>query len=249
MIELYNEDCITMMRAIKESSVDLIIADPPYSSGGMLRGDRSNNPKEKYTRNDTKNYEKLNDFDGDTRDQRSYLYWSHLWMSQALDITKNGGLMLVFTDWRQLPITTDAVQGAGWVWRGIIPWHKQASRPMADRFTSSCEYIVWATKGARKVDMKDKESKYPEGFYTYRPPKDRVHVTEKPVELYRHIYQILRPNSKILDPFLGSGNSAIACHIEQMGHRFIGCEVNYYAFEVAKNRIKQAESQLSIPMH
>lgn len=248
MIQLHNTDCIQFLQTLESGNVDMVVADPPYSSGGAMRSDRNGTTKAKYTRSDSQNIGKLLDFEGDNRDQRAYLYWSQLWMSEAVRVLKPGGLLLVFTDWRQLPITTDAVQAAGAVWRGIVPWHKQASRPMADRFTSSCEYIVWCTNGPREVNMKDKGAKYPEGFYNYRPPANRIHVTQKPVDLYRHIFQILRPNSIIVDPFLGSGNSAVACHVENAGHTFHGCELSESVFEVAQKAVANLTVQTSIPM-
>jgi len=246
-IKLLNTDCITWLNTCANDVFDMCIADPPYSSGGLMRSDVNSGSKFKYLRGTSQKSEALISFEGDSRDQRSYLYWSQLWMSEAIRALKPGGLLLVFTDWRQLPITTDAVQSAGAVWRGIVPWYKQASRPMADRYTSSCEYIIWATKGARAVDMKDKESTYPEGFYQYRPPSDRIHATEKPVELYKHLYNILRPNSAILDPFLGSGNSAIAAHQSNRGHKFIGTELSESVYEISKKRIDAACSQMMIP--
>ena len=247
MIELHNDDSIRFLQGQKSDTFDLVVADPPYSSGGMTRSDRSMTTKGKYLSGDSGNIPKLLDFEGDNRDQRSYLAWSYLWMSEAMRCMKDGAVIVVFTDWRQLPITTDAVQAAGFVWRGIVPWYKQASRPMADRFTSSCEYAIWCTKGVRSVDMGDKEAKYPEGFYQYRPPSNRIHVTEKPVELYRHIYQVCRDGAHILDPFLGSGNSAIAAHQEGRGLCYTGVEINAEVYGVAKERVIPTISQLRIP--
>ena len=50
------------------------------------------------------------DFTGDDRDQRAYGYWCALWLAECLRVTKPGGACLMFTDWRQLPATRDAIQ-------------------------------------------------------------------------------------------------------------------------------------------
>ncbi len=234
----HNTDCITFLQKCKEGSYDMIIADPPYSSGGMVRSDRNTGSTSKYSRAESA---VPLDFLGDNRDQRSYLYWSQLWISESVRVLKDGGLVLIFTDWRQLPTTTDAIQAGGAVWRGIIPWNKKNDRPMSDRYSASCEYIVWGTKGARKVDMKDPGSKYVPGWYEHRPKGKRIHATEKPVELYRHIFQILRTGQKILDPFMGSGTSAIAAYIE--GFEYDGCEMSKDIYEIACNRLKLQTAQ------
>jgi site-specific DNA-methyltransferase (adenine-specific) len=96
--------------------------------------------------------------------------------------------------------------------------------------------------------MKDREAKYPEGFYNHKTTADRIHVTEKPVDLYRHIYSVLRDGSHIFDPFLGSGNSAIAAHQENRGLIFTGTEISAEVFGVSTKRVGAALKQLSIPM-
>ncbi|MDD0864486.1 site-specific DNA-methyltransferase, partial [Xylella fastidiosa subsp. multiplex] len=63
-------------------------------------------------------------------------------------VTRPGGVLLVFTDWRMLPTLTDAVQSAGWAWQGIVVWDKTpACRPQLGRFRSQAEFIVWASCG------------------------------------------------------------------------------------------------------
>lgn len=53
----------------------------------------------------------------------------------ARSLLKSGSLAAVFSDWRQLPLTTDYFQSAGFDWRGIISWDKtEACRPMLGRY-------------------------------------------------------------------------------------------------------------------
>lgn len=94
-----------------------VITDPPYSSGGFTRGDRMAATSNKYVMTALT---QRPEFAGDNRDQRGYLVWCTLWLDQALRVTMPGGSLLMFTDWRQLPTTIDAVQAGGWVWRGIV---------------------------------------------------------------------------------------------------------------------------------
>ena len=70
------------------------------------------------------------------------------------ELTKEGGTIAAFIDWRNLPAMTDAIQMAGWVWRGVIVWDKGISRNIPGRFRNDCEYIVWGTNGRKEVDWK-----------------------------------------------------------------------------------------------
>lgn len=175
-VTLYGGDCLAVLAALPDASVDAVITDPPYSSGGMVRGDRMNDTHSKYVNNDSGSGNNLAAFSGDNRDQRAYGYWCALWLGECLRVTKPGGTCLLFTDWRQLPVTTDALQAGGWVWRGIVPWAKPGARPQAGRFTATCEYVVWGSAGPMALEMGD--ACLP-GFYqatgTARP---RAHRTE-----------------------------------------------------------------------
>lgn len=241
MVEIINTDCIKYLHTTP-LRFDLVVADPPCNSGGMVRGDRTARTKNKYLTSDSGNQNKLVEFEGDTRDQRGFIAWCYMWMTEIHNKMNEGALFLCFVDWRQLPALTDAVQAAGFVWRGIIPWHKPNSRPQPNRYSNSCEFIVWATKGGRDIDTKG--ALYADGFFEFQPPQNRIHVTEKPVLLYRHLFQIVKPGQIVLDPFLGSASSAEAAIIE--GLHFVGCEISPEIYALAKNRVEQAQKQTTI---
>lgn len=112
-IALYAGDALAVLAQLDTAAVDAIITDPPYSSGGMTRGDRTAATTTKYVSSGQPRAE----FAGDNRDQRAYGYWCALWLSEALRATRPGGICAHFADWRQLPTTTDALQAGGWVWR------------------------------------------------------------------------------------------------------------------------------------
>ena len=121
---LYRGDCLEVMREV--SGVDAVLTDPPYSSGGQYRTDRcGKSAAAKYSKAEI---DRTPDFSGDNRDQRSFGFWSTLWASLALQSCKPGAVAGFFTDWRQLPTTTDYMQAGGWVWRGIFAWAKRYSR-------------------------------------------------------------------------------------------------------------------------
>ncbi|HET8640689.1 MAG TPA: DNA methyltransferase, partial [Pseudonocardiaceae bacterium] len=194
---VHRGDALRVLPALPPCSVDAIITDPPYSSGGQYRGDRTADPRTKYFPADSPT-RRLETFTGDNRDQRGFLRWSTMWLDEALRVAQPGAVLAAFCDWRQLPIMTDAIQAGGWTWRGIVVWCKPNARPRRARFSAACEYLVWATAGGRPVD-------YPadtlHGFVEADPPRDRVHPTQKPLEVLRHLVRIAPPDGLVLDPF------------------------------------------------
>ncbi len=115
-VTLYLGDCLEVLPTLAAGSVDAVVTDPPYSSGGAFRSDRNAQPSAKYVQTDS-DYTCRDEFAGDNRDQRSFLAWATMWLSKSFRATSRGGVVMVFSDWRQLPTMTDAIQCGGWVWR------------------------------------------------------------------------------------------------------------------------------------
>lgn len=212
-------DSLALLREIPDACVDAVVTDPPYSSGGQFRGDRTGGTAEKYLRTESGN-RTLADFSGDSRDQRAFGYWCSLWLGECLRVAKPGTLLCAFTDWRQLPTMTDAIQAGGWVWRGIVPWDKtEASRPRMGGFRSQCEYVVWASAGP--LDEGRGVGCLP-GLLREAAPRERVHQTEKPPGAMLALVGAAAPGGVVLDPFCGSGSTGVAAL--NSGRRFIGFE-------------------------
>ena len=238
LCQLYGGDALAVLASLPTGSVDAVITDPPYSSGGMVRGDRAQaGSHRKYSGTITEAGE-LQAFTGDSRDQRAYAYWCALWMAEAMRVTKPGGVILAFTDWRQLPSTTDAIQSGGWVWRGIAPWVKTSYRPQSGRLAAQCEYVVWGSAGPMPVDH---SAPIRPGFFEDATPRDKEHVTQKPLKVMRDLVKIVPEGGTVLDPFMGSGTTGAAAVME--GRRFIGVEMVEHYQQVAQRRILTAAGQ------
>jgi len=236
--ELWLGDCLEILPTLTHA--DAVITDPPYSSGGMVRGDRSGKTSAKYQHGDTEKL--MPEFFGDTRDQRGWVEWCAIWLSQCRRLVPAGGVVATFTDWRQLPSSTDAIQVAGWVWRGVAVWDKGAAIPQPNSFLAQCEFVVWGTNGPREVDYKG--GAYLPGCFHIQAPKEREHITQKPVALMEAICEIVPAGAVVLDPFMGSGTTGIAC--AQSGRRFIGVEMSSSYFDIACRRIEDAQRQASL---
>ncbi|MEY9837083.1 site-specific DNA-methyltransferase [Streptacidiphilus sp. EB103A] len=232
---LHTADALTALTQLPTGSVNATITDPPYNSGGRTANDRTGSARDKYVSGDAKH--QLPDFAGESRDQRGYLAWMTLVLTQCLRATATGGPLLLFTDWRQLPVNSDALQAAGWVWRGIVPWNKPIARPSKGGFRRSCEYILWATNGP--VDAAANPIYLP-GLFTASQPRGnkRHHITQKPDELMAELVRICVPGGTVLDPFAGSGATGVAAL--RAGRQFIGMELTDRYAEVARTRLDAA---------
>jgi site-specific DNA-methyltransferase (adenine-specific) len=220
---LYQADALQVLAQLPTGSVDGIVTDPPYSSGGMTRSDRTATTNSKYSLTGTdKSYP---DFLGDNKDQRAYALWSALWFAECFRLVKPGGLMLCFTDWRQLPTVSDAIQCGGWVWRGIVPWDKtEAVRPQKGTFRAQCEYVLTASAGslAPEQERPDDAPCLPGFFRQAVLSQQKKHLTGKPYPLMLELLRVFPRGSTILDPFAGSGTTLLAARA--LGHRSIGVE-------------------------
>lgn len=147
--QILNGESLDILRQIPDNSVDAVITDPPYSSGGSTLAQKTQDPVKKYEQSSNKIVHRAS-FLGDNRDTRSWLHWCVLWISECHRILKPGGYFLMFSDWRQLPTATDAIQMGEMAWRGIVVWDKKegARAPHKGYFRHQAEYIVWGTKGA-----------------------------------------------------------------------------------------------------
>lgn len=130
----------------------------------------------------------------------------------------------------------------------------------ANHFASSLPRgttLVWIKKndaafGKFLSDAEVAWQKGGHGVYCFRDlsmnglTRTRQHPTQKPVPLMRWVIARLNlpPGSLILDPFCGSGSTGVAAVLE--GHRFIGIERESAYVEVARRRIAEARSQLSL---
>ncbi|WP_284117156.1 DNA-methyltransferase [Streptomyces fragilis] len=237
---LHRGDALTVLATLPDDCVDSVVTDPPYNSGGRTAKERtSRSARQKYPSAGAGH--DLPDFEGENMDQRSYSFWLTQIMTQAHRLTKTGGTALLFTDWRQLPVTTDALQAAGWLWRGVLAWHKPQARPQKGRFTQNCEFVVWGSKGA--IDG-DRHPVYLPGLYSASQPsgKNRQHITQKPVEVMRELVKICPERGTVLDFCAGSGSTGVAALLE--GRDFIGVEKTKHYAAVAERRLAETVQRI-----
>lgn len=225
--DLYQGDCLAVIPSL-DGFFDAVVTDPPYSSGGQSKGQRAASTGAKYLNTGCVQWP---DFAGDSKDQRSYLHWSALWMSLCYQKLNPGGLMVVFSDWRQLPVTSDALQAAGFTWRGVGVWDKAGSaRPYKGGFRAQTEFFVWGSKGPLTGKT------YSAGlFRVHQRPGEKLHQVGKPLGLMEPL--VAACGQRILDPFMGSGTTGLATLGQ--GKEFVGIEMSEHYYQVAVDRFRE----------
>ena len=236
-------DALLELRNMHGADYAAIITDPPYASGGMSMAERSRSTRDKYTSYGEQG-NPYPDFSGDALAQRAWTSFMHEIMVAARAACKPGAVCALFVDWRQLPALTDAIQWAGWVWRGVAVWDKMNSRPQIGRFRQQCEYIVLGSNGP--LPTKRGVSVLPGLFQVPNvPTQDRWHQTQKPLALMQQVVRICEPGGTIIDPFAGSGSTIVAALCE--GYKAVGIEQEAHYIDIIRRRMQSVQLRMVLP--
>lgn len=241
MIQLLNKDAFEVLRDIEPESFDAVVTDPPYSSGGKSNARNKTASAAKYFTASTE------DFDDGTRDQWAHHLWSVEWMRLCHAAMKPGGWIMIFTDWRQLPLICNAIQCAGFIWQGINIWHKANGIPQLGRFFRMDEFIVLGTKGTPPGGPSLKgtgATTYSQLWEGMLSPSERYHATAKPVGLMKHLLQVVPKGGRVLDPFAGGGTTLVAAH--EMGLSALGVEITPNNYDIGRARIEALSDPLNL---
>ena len=159
-------------------------------------------------------------------------------------VAASSGWVILFTLAEGVRAWRDVLQGAGAKWDTTCFWVKPDAAP---RFNgqgpargAECFVTCWAGQGYRKWNGGGKR-----GVYTHcvnGPAREGTHPTEKPVSLMAEILNDFTTHGQtILDPFMGSGTTGVAC--VNLGRKFIGIEIEPKYFDIACRRIEEAYRQ------
>lgn len=213
MIELHHGDCLKIMPTLEENSVDTIITDPPY--GIDFQSAR---------RTASERFDKI------ANDKQPYTEWIGLAVSKL----KQSGSLICFSRWdvaevfrveidKHIPVRSQViwdrgVHGLGDLKRQFAPQHDVIWFACFDDFRFEWKRPKSVIKSMR-VD-----------------PQKLLHPNQKPVGLLRTLISHTAPKGGIvLDPFMGSASTGVACKIAD--REFIGIELDEHYFEIAKRRI------------
>lgn len=221
MIEgLYNIDARFGLDMLPDGSVDMIFTDPPYPviSGGN-RTIKGKAPSGILAANDGKIFEH--------NDIAPEEYAAGLYR-----VLKSPGHAYVMTNELNRRRIEDALLGAGFRTHQLLVWKKNNTTPNR-YYMKNLEYTLFVRKGPA-VTINNPGSVAVHEFKN--PTRNKNHPTEKPVNLIRfYIENSSQPGDIVLDPFIGSGSTAVAA--SETSRRFIGFEIDPEYYATAMRRV------------
>jgi site-specific DNA-methyltransferase (adenine-specific) len=244
---VYCGDSARLNAALEPGSVNLVVTSPPYDLGIDYGG---------------RGYDDHQPYD-------AYLAWVRRWAEALLDVSarggracinipldsNKGGKRAVYADYMRV------FQEVGWEYQTSIVWNEQnISRrtawgswlsPSAPFVTAPVEMIAvfykgeWrrpATDGKRGDIGRDEFLAWTLGMWTFAGanPRRVGHPAPFPEELPRRLIKLYSyPGDVVLDPFLGSGTTAVAA--TRLGRRAVGVEINPLFCELAQRNLAAIE--------
>jgi DNA modification methylase len=224
MIKLIHGDCLEKMdKLIAEGvKVDAIITDPPYGiiTGGDKDGVNSKRPSGIMTKN-KELMKSIPNFD--------------VWLPKCYELAKEETQHYFMVNFKNLYKLMGSVEKAGFTIQNLLVWEKNNCTP-SQYYMKNCEYVIFARKGKAKYINDIGGSKTVHKVNNICGNK--IHPTEKPVVLMEfYINNSTNRKDTILDPFMGSGSTAIACI--NTNRNFIGIEKDAHYFQVGKDRVEK----------
>ena len=246
--KIINGDSLAELKKIPNESFDLIFADPPYNlqlKNELKRPDRSK-------------VDAVNDEWDKFKSFKSYDDFTFKWLSECKRVLKKDGTIWVIGSYHNIFRVGSKIQDLGfWILNDVI-WNKNNPMPnfRGSRFTNAHETLIWASKSEK--------SKYTFNYQSLKCLNDdlqmrstwnlpicngnerlkyngkKVHSTQKPEALlHRIILASSNKNDLILDPFLGSGTTAVVS--KKLGRNYFGIEKEKKYFEASIKRIKKTK--------
>jgi len=243
---LYLGDSTQLMNQLRENSIDMIFADPPYnlSNGGFTVH------AGKMVSVNKGNWDKSNGFDADYD-------FHHKWLEACRRVLKPSGTLWVSGTYHSIYQCGHAIQSLGYHILNDVTWFKPNASPnLSCRFfTASHETLIWARKDKKAKHTFNyslmKEGEWNGDFIkkpnmqmrsvwavgTPKPDEKKFgkHPTQKPLELLKRI--VLASTNKgdiVLDPFAGSSTTGIAA--VSNGRKFVGVDLEKNYLELSRKR-------------
>jgi len=218
MIDLIQGNCLEVMQFIPDKSIDLCLTDPPY------------------------NIAKNNNFATMGRAGIDFGEWDKgfdlfSYIDQVSRILKKDSSFVVFNAWRNLGAIADYAEKQGFETKDMIRLEKSNPMPRNRdrRYITDYECAIWFVKKGAKWTFNRQDEKYQRPKFV-AGIESGLHPTQKNLGLMQELLKIhSNQGDTVIDPFMGSGTTGLAC--KNLGRKFIGIEQDANYFEIAKNRI------------
>lgn len=220
-----------------DNCIDLAIADPPYNLSRKVP-----------TKTTLFNYQTLSE-SWDFYTVEDYREFTQAWLKEAYRLLRPGGSLFVTLSYHSLLQAGQAVLEAGFNVVNYITWEKSSAAPSITRrqLTSTCEIILWLSKGPKWTFNYEHAKSYNNGkqlrdMWRLAPPGKSEkaagkYPAQKPLTLIKRIIEIAsNKDDLILDLFSGSGTTSVAAW--QTGRQCIAVEMSTEGMAHIERRLK-----------
>ena len=215
-------DCLERMKEIPYNSVDLCVSDIPYKLTGGGKGDGAKSKRPKGILSDNTQLMQVPNFED--------------WLPELYRVMKDGSHIYLMCNFKNLNDLMNKSLAVGFKHINLLVWEKNNCTP-SQFYMKNCEYTLLLRKGKSKYINDIGGSKTVHKFNNIIGNK--VHPTEKPEELMKfYVENSSNKGDTVLDMFMGSGSTGVACI--NTNRSFIGIELDDNYFNVAKDRIDNA---------
>ena len=225
-IQVYQGDALKLDQ-IKDSSIDMMLLDPPWDISHKMVINRKKNHKYAANTNISADF---GAWDSQWETKQDYLDWTKKWLIEHTRVARVGCHMIIFFDVLQIGKLIDMCKELGWLDRQILVFYKSNPAPSARKvkFQDSTEFAMWFT-------YKDKSTKAAtfnllgQHHNLVKAPvvhgKIRTHTTQKPEAVIDVWMRYLsKPGDLVLDSFSGSGT--VAAVAQKLGRKCIAMDID-----------------------
>jgi DNA modification methylase len=237
----YLDDCLNVLPALSDESVDCIITDPPYHitdpASITFVGSKPTSVKKRWG-----HWEK------DTFEEYEAMVCSVI--DQAKRILKENKVLIMWLRAEYGGYFARYAETIGFKLFTTLCWEKPNPVPHIrhTNYRSSFEYAMVVCNGKKSIPFNWLGQKRMKNVFKH-PIGNKVtaHPTEKPESLFSwHVEVHTDPGDVVLDPFMGSGTTGVVC--AKTGRNFTGIEMNEAYYRMAHDRIRTAEMQMRMPI-
>ena len=224
MITTKQGNSVELLKELESNSIDLLVTDPPYkvATGGV--------PSE--NNNVTLNKNRPKGILTEHSQLIKIIPKFSEWIPECYRVLKNETHAYFMINSSNLLELANEVEKAGFKIHNILIWRKNNCTP-SQFYMKNCEYVIFCRKGKAKYINNMGDSKIVHDFNNIIGNK--VHPTEKPVELMKYyIENSSKENDIVLDPFMGSGSTGVACL--ESNRKFVGFEIDENYYQIATDR-------------
>ena len=166
------------------------------------------------------------------------------WIKYCEPLLKKGGNIVIFNSWKNMSYIVESLEKNGFEIKDLIRWKKTNAMPRNRdrRFITDYEVAVWAVKKGGRWTFNRLSDTYeiPEILGGLTPKSEKVnggHLTQKPIYVMKWLLERLtNAGDLVLDPFMGSGSTGVAC--KELNRRFIGIELDENYFDISCKRLE-----------